>query len=331
MSKDFDVHLPPFIVEESIPFAMSEDRPRSWGVGYLQAAEVWEKSRGEKAVVFVIDTEDDSGHEALQNNLIDDYCKRFTNEADSIISLGGHGLHVADTIVQVAPSVKIGLLKALTNEGSGYTNWIGGAIRWAADLELLPDHRGYAKIINMSLGSETASGVMKSAIDYARAKGVSFCCASGNDGKDVDYPGAYKDSVITIGAIDEAERPASFSSPGVEVDLAAPGVRVYAAYKSGYAALSGTSMATPHVSGCCALLLSNGVGEIQNYLKAGATDINTEGFDHKTGFGAPILPAYFQDKPTDPEPEPDEKPIPALAYWLSGGLVVGIILYFLLS
>lgn len=329
MSKDFDVHLPPFKVEDTVQ-SYNDVRPISWGVAYLKAAEVWKKSSGEKAVVFVIDTEDESDHEALEGALVSEYCKRFTNEPEAIKSLGGHGLHVADTVVQIAPGAKIGLLKALTNEGSGYSNWIGGAIRWAADLGLLPQHEGAAKIINLSLGSETQSPIIKTAIDYAKSKGVTICAAAGNDGKDVDFPGVYAD--FAVGAIDEGERPASFSSPGPEVDLAAPGVRVYAAYRGAYAALSGTSMASPHIAGVCALVLSYGYSEIRDFLIAGAKDIDLPGFDNKTGFGVPIIPAYFQEDPPKPEPEPEEeKKIPKWAYWVSGGVSALIILYFLLS
>lgn len=300
---NYDIQLPPFIVEETVR-SFSEERPVSWGVNYLEAPKVWDKTKGGKAVVFVIDTEDDSDHEALAGNLVKEYCRRLTNEPIEVESLGGHGLHVADTVKQIAPDVRIGLIKALTNGGSGFNTWVAGAIRWATDLTLLKEHEGYSKIINLSLGGDSPSPIVKSAIDYAKSKGVTVCAAAGNDAKDVDHPGV--DADLAVGAIDEAEKPAPFSSPGPEVDVAAPGVKIYGAYKGAYAALTGTSMASPHVAGVCALLKSYGYENVTNLIKAGAKDIDLEGFDNKTGFGVPIIPVYFKEDPTNPEPEPEE-------------------------
>lgn len=330
-NQEFDVQLPPFIVED-IVHSYNDQRPYSWGVSYLQANLVWAKSRGEKAVIFVIDTEDFSEHEALKGIIVPAYCSRFTSEPSTIKSIGGHGLHVADTAAQIAPDVKIGLVKALTNEGSGQFAWIANAIRFVADVELLQEHKGFVKIINMSLGSQSASAAIQSAIQYALMKGVMICAAAGNDGKDVDYPGVYAD--FAVGAIDEAEKPASFSSPGPDVDLAAPGVRIYAAYKNAYAALSGTSMASPHVAGVCALLWSAGYSDIWRLIISKAKDINTPGFDNKTGHGVPILTNYFKDEPDEDQPDeptPTKPNIPKWAYFVSGGIVLGLILYFSLK
>lgn len=330
-NQEFDVQLPPFIVED-IVHSYNDERPYSWGVGYLEANLVWPKSKGEKAVIFVIDTEDFSEHEALEGILVPAYCSRFTSEPSTVKSTGGHGLHVADTVAQVAPAAKIGLVKALTNEGSGQFAWIANAIRFVADVELLPEHKGFVKIINMSLGSQSASAAIQSAMQYALSKGVINCAAAGNDGKDVDYPGVYAD--FAVGAIDESENPASFSSPGPDVDLAAPGVRIYGAYKNSYAALSGTSMASPHVAGVCALVWSAGYSDIRNLLLSGAKDIHTPGFDNKTGYGVPILTNYFKDEPDEEEPKeptPTKPNIPKWAYFVSGGIVLILILYFSLK
>lgn len=323
---NYDVKLPPFIVEETVR-SFSDERPVSWGVTYLQAPQVWERTRGGKAVVFVIDTEDGTDHEALAGNLVQEYCRRLTNEPIEVESLGGHGLHVADTVKQIAPDVKIGLVKALSNDGYGYNTWIGGAIRWATDLVLLPEHRGYAKIINLSLGADSPSPVVKTAIEYARSRGVTVCAAAGNDGKDVDFPGV--DADLAVAAIDEGEAPAPFSSPGPEVDLAAPGVKIYGAYQKGYAALTGTSMATPHVAGVCALLRSSGYENVTNLLKAGAKDIDAPGFDNKTGYGVPIIPAYFKEDPVSPEPEPDKEP--TVPNWLYLAIVAIVIIAMIIN
>lgn len=326
---DFDVHLPPFTIE---PTERSiGDRPYSWGVNYLEVARVWPMAKGKGAIVFVLDTEDNAVHPEVFPSVVAEYSKRFTNEHPEIESNGGHGLHVADTVLQVAPLVKIGFLKGLTNEGSGYSTWIGAAIRFAADVELLPEHEGFKRIINMSLGSDSPSEVIKAALFYAQSKGVLVFAAAGNDGRDVDFPGAFDKMVTAIGAIDEQSNPASFSSPGPSVDLAAPGVRIQGAYKTGYASLSGTSMATPHAVGIAALLSSFDVADMPEFMKERATDVHTEGEDEKTGFGVPIAPPYFLGNPPPlTPPDTEKKPTPTWGYIAFGVVIIAVILYFVL-
>ena len=155
--------------------------------------------------------------------------------------------------------------------------------------------------------------------------------AAGNDGRDVDFPGAFDKTVTAIGAIDERSNPASFSSPGPSVDLAAPGVQIHGAYKTGYASLSGTSMATPHAVGVAALLSSFDFADIPEFMKERATDVHTEGEDEKTGFGVPIAPPYFLgNPPPPPPPEEDKKLLPTWAYIVAGSVVLAVILYFVL-
>lgn len=296
---------------------------------------MWPTTRGIGVIAFVIDTEDSATHEAVAPSTMGVYCKRFTNEPLSTKTAKGHGLHVADTILQVAPETKIVFLKGLTNEGSGYNTWIGDAIRYVADLELLPEHEGFKKVINLSLGSNSSSPVMKQAIQYARDRDVEVFAAAGNDGNDVDYPGAYSDLVTTISAIDERGNPASFTSRGVQVDLACPGVEIQGAWKDGYASLSGTSMATPHAVGIACLILSSVTTNIDLdvFLILNATDIHQDGKDNETGYGVPFAPNYFNDDPTEPpnpEPEPIKLNLPPWAWVAIGGSVIGLGLLLLL-
>ncbi len=161
--------------------------------------------------------------------------------------------------------------RALDESGSGSTSDIADAIRWAAD-------QG-ADVINMSLGGGGYTSTMKNAVTYASNNGVFIACAAGNDGSSsVSYPAGYSEC-LAVSAIDSNGNLASFSQYGSKVELAAPGVNVLSTTtetRGSYEKLSGTSMATPVVSGVAGLTLSQWDltnSELRSHLKNTAVDI----------------------------------------------------------
>ena len=155
------------------------------------------------------------------------------------------------------------------------------------------------QVVNMSLGTSSDILSFREAVQRVNAAGIVQVAAAGNSGGSVGYPAAYPE-VIAVSATDSGDALASFSSRGPEVDLAAPGVGIYSAYKgTGYATLSGTSMAAPHVAGSVALVLSvpisvaydadfDGVwdpAEVQQKLQDRAVDLGVSGFDNLYGWG----------------------------------------------
>jgi subtilisin len=183
--------------------------------------------------------------------------------------------------------------KVCGDSGICYTDDIAAAIDYAAS-------HG-AEIVSMSLGGDTQSSYIKDAID--RNPGVLYVAAAGNDGPadgSIDYPGAYV-KVIAVGAIDTNEGVPSWSSRGIndgdytieerEVEFGAPGVDIYSTWNDGcYNTISGTSMATPHVSGLAAKLWQGSASATRDYLQSVAVDIWYNGDDTATGFGLPVSP-----------------------------------------
>ena len=178
-----------------------------------------------------------------------------THVAGTIGALGNNGLNVSG----VAWKVQLMAVKVLTASGSGSTTDIVNGINYAV--------AHGAQIINASLGEATGAPFDQSfynAIAGARAAGVIFVAAAGNDGADADlathYPASYAlDNIVSVGCSQRNDFVSSFSNYGAAVDLFAPGESILSltnANNTGTRTLSGTSMAAPHVAGALALLKS---------------------------------------------------------------------------
>jgi subtilisin len=273
-----------------------------WGIDRIDAEWVWDDANkpatGDGVTVAVIDTGIDKDHSDLKDNIVGGYNlvvqkgRLNTNAWDDD---NGHGTHVAGTIaavdnnlgvVGVAPDAGLYGIKVLNKRGSGYMTDVIDGILWAATVNVgsggSPD---YIDVISMSLSGPKSSS-LASAITYASGQGIVIVAASGNDyASSVSYPSAYPE-VISVGATDSSDRVASFSNYGPKLDFVAPGVSVLSTYKNdGYATGSGTSMATPHVSGIVALLLEAGVtpANVYDALKNSVDPLSA--YDSKDGHG----------------------------------------------
>jgi subtilisin family serine protease len=257
-----------------------------WGLTRISCPEAWNRTTGAASVVVaVIDTGVDLDHPELAGHLLPgqdlvdlagatpppgtrfegDWTLRDAEPQDEV----GHGTHVAGTIscasnnaegvAGVTWGCSILPVKVLTRvvglDPPHRVSGVGSAVDIAAGIRWAVDHG--ARVLNMSLGGYSDTFVERDAIAYAVSRGAVVVAAMGNDATDEpSYPAAYP-GVIAVGAIDQADRLAPFSNTGAHVALVAPGVDVLCTvWNDTYATMSGTSMASPHVAGVAALVLS---------------------------------------------------------------------------
>jgi thermitase len=228
-----------------------------WGMSKIQAPAAWGISHGSASVaVAVLDTGISASHPDLAGKIVKQ--ANFSSSA-TLDDVFGHGTHVAGIAAAVTNNA-VGVaglgwntslmnVKVLGDNGFGSYSAIAQGITWAAD--------NGAQVINMSLSGTTASSTLESAVNYAWSKGVVVSAAAGNNGSSAPVYPAYYANAIAVAATDTTDHLASFSNFGSWVDVAAPGVNVYSTYPGGgYASMSGTSMAAPHVAGEAALLFA---------------------------------------------------------------------------
>ena len=255
-----------------------------WGLVNLQAAQAWDIYSGDpNQVVAIIDTGIDYNHPDLASNIwtnpgeipanglddegngyIDDvHGYDFYNNDSDPLDDNSHGTHVAGTIGAMTNNglgvsginwqVSMAALKFLDASGSGYISGAISAIQYAGANGI--------KTSNNSWGTSYSQALYDAMQNIGQAHDHLFIAAAGNTGTSTDlipiYPGAFDlDNIISVAAITESDVLAGFSTWGPSsVDLAAPGINILSTIRSaGYAAMNGTSMATPHVTGVSLLL-----------------------------------------------------------------------------
>ena len=267
----------------------------AWGVSRIGAGTVHDGGKyGEGVKVAIVDTGIDCTHPDLDGNCMGGV--DFVNDDNDPSDDNGHGTHVAGTIgaedngngvVGVAPKASLYALKVLNAGGGGYWSDIIAAIEWAVDNGI--------QVTNNSYGSGGHPGtIVEAAFDRAYAQGVLHIAAAGNSGScagtenNVGYPARFA-SVVAVAATNALDDRACFSSTGPGVEIAAPGVSINSSWiGGGYARLSGTSMASPHVAGVAALVIASGVDsneDVRRQLIDTTDDLGAAGRDTHFGYG----------------------------------------------
>ena len=322
---------PPYKVRH---VAMSLAQTMDWGLTFAGVPEAWTHARGRGIKVAVLDTGVDETHADLQGQIAE--TRDFTGSPFGSRDKQGHGTHCAGIvagvdnqqgIVGVAPWAQLLAIKVLGDDGSGTGDQIADGIMYAVN-------RG-ADILSLSLGSAEPDPRIRSALEFAVRSGRFVVCAAGNDGRpnSVGYPAAWDDLAVCVGAIGPDGKLANYSSMGRQVDCAAPGTDVLSCWPgSRYAKLSGTSMATPFVTACVALLLSScransgpcpkTQGDLIELIHANSDDAGVPGPDTGLGWGLinpnKLLKAVEPKSPA-PAPSPSPRGVLGPGEWLLPG------------
>lgn len=300
--------------------------PQQWGLHNIQAPEAWTITTGGPIVIAVLDSGIDGEHPDLAGKVLPGY-----NALDGSANThddNGHGTAVAGLIAANTDNdagiaglcweCRLLPVKVVDARGVGDDASLAAGIRWAAD--------NGARVINMSLGGEGDSRLLRETIDYAAGRGIVLVAASGNErqaGNPVTYPAAYP-NVIAVGATGNSDTITGFSNTGDYLDLAAPGVGLWTTLPGGrYGPPNGTSFSSPYVAGAAALVLTQrpdlGWADVGCILKASADDRGPPGKDPEYGWGrlnvfralqlAPVYTGCPLDAPPAPQPEPAPSPV----------------------
>jgi subtilisin family serine protease len=255
----------------------------------------WPMTTGASSVVVaVLDTGYEGTHEDLATiPTVSPYNSRTGSK--NVTDGYGHGTHVAGTIAAatnntlgvagIAPGVTIMPVKVLDASGQGYWSDFLEGVDWA--------RTHGADVINLSLGSGLSSAqvaAFQPTFTAAYDAGVLVVAAAGNNNNSSNFYPASFAKVVSVSATTNTNTKASFSNYGPKVDLSAPGVSISSTFRDNtYRAMSGTSMATPHVAGLAALIRSlhpaYSPAQVESVMKQTALDLGAAGRDDVFGYG----------------------------------------------
>ena len=284
-----------------------------WNLQVINVTEVWAISTGVGVTVAVIDSGSGPNPDLTQNlNAGRSLIRGRLGDSSTDVDTVGHGTHVAGIIAAqnsntigisgIAPNSKILPIRILDSRGDGSESDLAQAIRYAVDQGV--------QVINLSLGGATQTGGLQLALEYAAENEVLVVAAAGNGGQKAGttYP-AGNDLTLAVTAVDQTMNAPSFNQSGSYIDISAPGINICSTVRvdavvdisrrcagadEPFVTMSGTSMATAHVSGVAALIYAARPNfsalQVREVIIATAKDIGIAGRDEIFGVG--LIDAY---------------------------------------
>ena len=271
-------------VEQDTPIttAGTQNPTPSWGLdrvdGSMDGSFNFPDQSGEGVIAYIFDTGVAATHPDLVGRVAQGFDVIGNNEANTDCHY--HGTHVAGTVAGtqygVAKKASIVPLRVLSCTGSGSTTGVIRAINWT-----IANHpAGTPAVANFSLGGSRSAG-FNAAITKLVESGITTVVAAGNERTDAcTRSPASTLEAITVGATDQFDNRSSFSNFGECVDLFAPGSSITSADARNFTrpvALSGTSMAAPHVAGVAALILGLSPNALPEQVEAALVQLSQPG------------------------------------------------------
>lgn len=306
---DPDPELPELPVEPA-PWGLDRTDQRELPLtGSYEAA-----ATGSGTIVYVVDTGINASHQEFAGRLRSGY--DAIGGGTDTEDCEGHGTHVAGTIagatVGMAPEATVVPVRVLDCSGTGTLGETLAGFEW-----ILRNHpSGKPGVVNFSVGAEQSNAQEDAAMAALVDAGLTLATSAGNDSvSSCGVSGGNRQAgVLTVGATDATDAMASFSNFGPCVDLFAPGVGIDSAHIGSPTArnlLSGTSMASPHVAGAAAVLLSQDPWRSPAEVEALLVGDATAGVVSGAGAGSPDLLLYSDpSRVATPAPAPEPEPAP---------------------
>jgi subtilisin family serine protease len=238
----------------------------------INACEAWNISMGTGIKIAVVDQGIDATHNDLSTNINSLSFDAQSGTSPSVFISGNtHGTHVAGTVaavrnnnlqvVGVAPNAQIMRVSHSLYISSTISAELASGISWSWQngSDVITNSWGdQGSVYYNNLHSSILENAITAALTQGRnGKGCVVAFAAGNHAPAMDYPASFHNDIITIGSISSSGVRASSSGYGNQLDVVAPGVNILSTLpNNGTGTMSGTSMATPHVAGIAALILS---------------------------------------------------------------------------